>query len=63
MMSRSQIMRISLKWTFLNSKGKNAPVRVFLYRAFPRTYFWLLERGWVSELWNTRPYAGAPPSR
>lgn len=63
MMSRSQLLRVSLKWTFLNSKGEEAPVRVFLYRMFPRTYFWLRRKGWVSELWNTRPYSGAPPAK
>ena len=55
-MTRSQVLRLSLTWTYLNSKGAKAPLRVFLYRMFPRTYFWLLGRGWVSELWATRPY-------
>lgn len=54
-MTRSQVLRLSLRWTYLNSKGTKAPVRVFLYRMFPRTYFWLLEKGWVSELWMTSP--------
>ena len=52
-MTRSQILRISLRWTYLNSKGARAPVRVSLFRMFPRTYFWLLRKGWVSELWKT----------
>lgn len=60
MMSRSQILRTSLRWTYLNSQGKKASVRVFLYRMFPRTYLWFRRKGWVSELWDTRPYAGAP---
>lgn len=54
-MSRSQVLRLSLMWTYLNSKGAKAPARVFLYRMFPRTYFWLLGKGWVSELWVTSP--------
>jgi hypothetical protein len=54
-MTRSQVLRVSLRWTHLNSKGAKAPVKVFLYRMFPRTYFWLLGKGWVSELWVTSP--------
>jgi hypothetical protein len=54
-LTRSQILRISLKTTYLNSEGKRAPVKVFLYGLFPRTYFWLRNRDWVSELWITSP--------
>jgi hypothetical protein len=53
--TRSQILRVSLRWTYLNSEGKRSPVRVFLYRLFPRTYFWLRRKDWVSELWITEP--------
>jgi hypothetical protein len=38
---------------YLTPKGKKALLRVVLFRAFPLTYFWLLRRGWVSELWAT----------
>jgi hypothetical protein len=36
---------------YLTPRGKKAVLRVFLFRAFPLTYFWLRQRGWASELW------------
>jgi hypothetical protein len=52
-MTRSQILRRSLRWIYLNSKGEKAPLKVFFFRVFPQTYFFLLRKGWISELWQT----------
>jgi hypothetical protein len=62
MLTRSQILRVSLRWTYLNSADKRDPVRVFLYRLFPLTYLWLRRKDWVSELWITEPIS-RPTSR
>ena len=48
---------------YLTSKGKKAPVRVSMFRAFPLTHFWLRRKGCVSELWDTRPLALRPANR